>query len=795
MMFKKSKIAWQVTRALALSSTVATVNVHAAEESTASAIEKDSIERITISARKRVESVQDIGVAVTSLNAGDISNLGINKTEDLTKVVPSLDIKQANGQGNVNVTLRGVGLNDYSSTTSPTVGVYVDEVFLGYTGMLSFGLFDVERVEVLKGPQGTLYGRNTTGGAITFATAKPINDDTSGYLDVALENYQTTDVRGAVNFSLTDNLAVRFAGMHREQGESFYTNHLVADAANFDFTPTGETKNFGSSEMSAYRLSALYEGDGIEVYANLHGGTQKNPVVPIEHFGGFDATGAPCYTGAQPLSNANGCADFVGYADNESTGNYGGHYQRFPKNNVDTFGGVIKFDIEIGDATFSAISGYESYQRDSIDDVSANPVPEYLELTMVDEIDEFSQEFRLVGTVDKLDYTVGVFYSEDEVVGDYHGDAELLVGGLFADAFGDPSLVDAAFDLDNDMKQETTSYAVFSHFEYQLQSDLSAILGLRYTQEEKSFTSMTWATPKNEFALGVTEFVMGPDMPGILLSDSALNYAANGDVIDTPENNKYSKKDVSGQVGLEWKVEDDVLLYGTLSTGFKSGGWFGSFAFDFPEVEQYEEEQLTSYELGIKSRWANGDVQFNASAFYYDYTDFQALVETTLAFKLANVDAAALKGLEAELWYTGINNLTLNASVGLLDTEISDPTGLYDGNQMANAADITLNLFASYDIELESGGVISLQGDAKYAGDMFKSAANTPYAYSEAYTLANARVAYLSANDDWQLAMFVKNITDESYITQAYEQAGDFGSNQAFFSEPRTFGISLNYEF
>lgn len=784
-----------VTKAVLLSCIALTGNGVCAQETDKQKIEEEGVERITVSARKKVESVQDVGVAVTSLNGDDLESLGINKTEDLVKVVPSLDIKQANGQGNVNVTLRGVGLNDYSSTTSPTVGVYIDEIFLGYTGMLSFGLFDVERVEVLKGPQGTLYGRNTTGGAVTFTTAKPINDEANGYINVSLGDYQTSEVKGAISVGLTDEFSVRFAGIHREQGESFYTNHLVADAGDFDFTPTGETENFGSSSLDAYRISALYEDQGLEVYANIHGGNQEFPTIPIEHFGGFDGDFNPCYTGSQPLSNANGCADFVGYADNESTGNYGGHYQSFPKNEINTLGAVLKVDIEIGDATFFSVSGYESYERNSIDDVSANPIPEYLELYMYDDIEEFSQEFRLIGATGPLEYTVGVFYSKDEIVGDYHAEAELLIGGLFADAFADPSLVDAAFDLDNDIKQETTTYALFSHFEYQIVDNLSAIFGLRYTKEEKTFSSATWATPKNDFAVGVTEFVMGPEMPGILLSDSGLNMDPNGDIIDTPKNNDYDITDISGQVGIEWKVQDDVLVYGTVSKGFKSGGWFGSFAFDFPEVEQYEEETLIAYEAGFKSRLADGDVQLNASAFYYDYSDFQALVETTLAFKLANVDAAKLMGLEAELWYTGFENLTLNAAVGLLDSEISDSTGLYDGNEMANAADITFNLLAVYDIELESGAIISLQGDTKYSSEMYKSAANSTYAFSEAFTIANARVTYRNAEDTWSVAAYVKNITDESYITQAFEQANDFGANQAFYSEPRTFGVSFNYNF
>jgi len=787
-----------VTKAMLLSSMMLTsVNVIAQddEQSKKQQIKEEGIERITISSRKKVESVQDVGIAVTSLNGEDLENLGINKTEDLVKVVPSLDIKQANGQGNVNVTLRGVGLNDYSSTTSPTVGVYVDEVFLGYTGMLSFGMFDVERVEVLKGPQGTLYGRNTTGGAVTFATAKPLNDEANGYINVSLEDYETTEIRGAISVGLTDELSVRFAGIHRDQGESFYTNHLVADAANFDFTPTGETENFGSSTLDAYRFSVLYESGDVEVYANIHAGKQEFPVILIEHFGGFDSNFNPCYTGSESLSNANGCTDFVGYADNESTGNYGGHYQDFPKNEVDTLGGVLKVDIELENATFSSVTGYESYERNSIDDVSANPIPEYLELYMSDDIEEFSQEFRLVGEADKLEYIVGVFYSKDEIVGDYHAEAELLIGGLFADAFGDPSLADAAFDLDNDIKQETTTYAVFSHFEYAIEDNLSAILGLRFTKEEKTFSSMTWATPKNDFAVGVTEFVMGPGMPGILLSDSGLNFDANGDIVDTPANNEYEVENFSGLVGVEWKVEDDVLLYGTISNGFKSGGWFGSFAFDFPEVEQYKKEKLIAYEFGVKSRLADGDIQFNASAFYYDYSDFQALVETTLAFKLANVDSAELMGIEAEFWYTGIENFTFNAAIGLLDTEISDPTGLYDGNEMANAADVTFNVLGVYDIELESGAIVSLQADAKYSDDMFKSAANSPYAFSESFLITNARVTYANAEGDWSVSAYVKNISDESYITQAFEQANDFGANQAFFSEPRTFGVSVKYNF
>ena len=800
--FKKNSIAVMVTASL---STMAFAQANAAQEDQTDSdqlIEEQGIDRITVSARKKVESVQDIGVALTSLNGDDIINLGLNKTEDLVRVVPSLDIKQANGQGNVNITLRGVGLNDYSSTTSPTVGVYVDEIFLPYTGMLSFGMFDIERVEVLKGPQGTLYGRNTTGGAITFASARPLND-TTGYAELTYGNYDTIEGRGAINFAITDDLSFRFAAIHRNQGESFYTNYIAPDGYFGAFGTEGlnpatdEQRNFGSSKMTAWRASTLYEGDGVEILANIHGGTSSYPVVPIEHFGGFSADDltTPCYTGSQPLSNSNGCFDFIGHADPEETGNYGGYYQIFPKNEIDTLGGAIKVDIELGDSTLTSVTGFEQFERDSIDDVSANPVPEYLEIETTDEIDVFSQEIRLTGSVNSIDYIVGAFYSKDDISGVYRADAELLVGGLFAEAFGDPSLADAAFDLAHTVDQETTTYALFSNFDYAISDDLSAVFGLRYTSEEKDFQAATLATPQNDFAVGVTEAVMGPGEPGILLSDSGLNYGVNGEVVATPDNNNYDVTDVSGSIGLEWKVEDDVLLYGTLSKGFKSGGWFGYFAFDFPELGRYDEETLTAYEFGVKSRVLDGDLQFNASAFYYDYSDFQALVETTLGFKLDNVDSASLSGLESEIWYTGIDDLTLRWAVGLLNSDINDPSGRYDGNEMANAPDLTTNFFATYNIDLENGALLALHFDAKYSGEMWKSADNSPYAFSDSFTLLNTRVSYTTADTDWEFAAYIKNITDESYITQGFEQAGDFGANQAYFNEPRTFGVTARYEF
>ena len=774
--FKMNSLAFAITASMCTSAYAQDKDVQENQKQ----IEGEGIERISISARKKIASVQDIGVALTSLNADDILNLGLNKTEDLIRVVPSLDIKQANGQGNVNITLRGVGLNDYSSTTSPTVGVYVDEIFLPYTGMLSFGMFDIERVEVLKGPQGTLYGRNTTGGAITFASAKPVNDNT-GYAELSFGDYDTVEARGAVNFAINDELSIRIAGINRNQGESFYTNYIAPEGyfgafGSESLNPsTDQQENFGSSKMTAWRASALYEGKNVEVLANIHGGTSSFPITPIEHFGGYlpEDGVTPCYTGTQLLSNSNGCVDFIGHADPEVTGNYGGYYQTFPKNEIDTLGGAIKVDIELGDVTLTSVTGFEQYERDSIDDVLANPVPEYLEIMTTDEIDVFSQELRLSGSVEKLDYILGAFYSKDEIKGIYHADAELLVGGLFAEAFGDPSLADAAFDLDHEVDQETTTYALFSNFDYALADDLSAVFGLRYTSEEKTFQAGTQATPKNDFAVAVTEAVMGPGEAGIVLSDSGLNYDENGELIGTPENNNYDVSNVSGSLGLEWKIEDDVLLYGTVSKGFKSGGWFGYFAFDFPELGGYEEESLTAYEFGIKSRVLDGDVQFNASTFYYDYSDFQALVETTLGFKLDNVESATLSGLETELWYTGVDNLTLRWAIGLLNSDIDDPSGRYDGNEMANAPDFTSNFFATYLIELDNGGEINLHLDTKYSGEMFKSADNSPYAFSESFTLINTRVTYTPVDGNWQIAAYIKNITDESYITQAFEQAGD----------------------
>jgi iron complex outermembrane receptor protein len=732
--------------------------------------DKSVLEEITVTAQRRAQSLQDVGIAVNAFTDQDLKDRRLNDAADVAAYTPNVDIKTTLTVGNPNVTIRGIGLNDFNANNSSPAGVYVDEVFLTSTSMMSFQLFDLERVEVLKGPQGTLYGRNTTAGAMNFITKKP-SQEFDAYATATGGNYGLFEAEGAVGGPITDTVAYRLSAKTIQRSGGPYDSRIFGEHGDLDIFTARAQLLWDINDEVSLELSAHGDTDESEGPLWTSYGTKDTTQVPPGGdpvFGPILGVIAPncAAIDAGRFDPAN-CVDAWGYSDTDGDP-YSGDWQYPSMIDRAGFGGRATLTWEFGETTLTSVTGYENLDRDADDgDTTSNPTRTQFHLVPVNNVEQFSQEVRLSGGTDTVDWVGGFFYSDDTVE-EWSTIESVDLFGPVLDFLAGLGFVPE--DLRTQYKQDTTALALFAHTEWELAEQWNLIVGLRYTDEERKF---------------VGDSALGPPIPIPGLSAA---------------NDKIDEQNVSGKVALEYFTDNDAMIYGSVSTGFKSGGFFGGFALDPSERLPYDKETISAYELGFKSRLADNTLQLNAAAFYYDYEDMQQFIETNVGgiqvAKLDNIpDASTITGLDVDLWWRPTDGLDIRGGLGILDSELGDFTDLtgvvQSGKEMANAPGVSASLSVQYEWDLGEKLVSALVG-VNYTDDMFRNAQNNPLTKVDAYTLVDGRLALSSADGEWDVALWAKNLTDEEYVVESF---GDdsLGSWTRLFNTPRTYGITASF--
>ena len=732
------------------------------------------LEEVIVTAQKRTASVNDVPITMTALSANDLKDLRLTDAMDIQAYTTNIDIKGTLGGTNPAITIRGIGLNDFNANNNPAAGVYIDEVFLVSSGMLNFSTFDMERIEVLKGPQGTLYGRNSTGGALNYFTTKPAFEE-SGYINVTAGNYELWEVEGAYGDTITDNWAYRVSGKWSDQGENYIDNVLGSD--------------FDGSDLATGRLALLYQGDKLQFDTSLTLGSQSIGFTPFKNRGYADINDpnliarCPSAAGGNPTQDFSCVSQLLGvgqtlfnvdvesfpnqkvdeatYADNIDT----------PTTDTDSIFWVGRFDFDTGEnGTLTSVTSYSDIERDYADSVYGSLQGyHYFDAAREETIEQFTQELRYSHATDKLNWTTGLFYSYDEVT----SDANVNAGDSLA----------TVYFIDYD--QKTTAAALFSQAEYSFSETWSVELGLRYSWEERDFVGGT--TDLNPWGQSVILYAP-PEFGGFGLPPEftgPLPLTAGNKV-------KFDDDDISWRAGVNYRPNDNWLLYANVSTGFKSGIVFSDITFVPEEMGPLEPEELLAYEAGFKGTLAQGSLQLNGAAFYYDYKDIQTQVPTALALTFTNAEEADVTGLELDLNWQATEGLNLRAGVSWLDTELDSP-GL-DGNELPNAPELQYSLIARYDLTLGNGMGMGFQADLKYSDEMYKEATNDPLAQTDDYTIYNVRIS-LSGNDEqWEVALWGKNLGDEEYLQHSFVTSF-FTITADLYGAPRTYGATLSYNF
>ncbi|NIB38837.1 TonB-dependent receptor [Pseudomaricurvus alkylphenolicus] len=713
-----------------------------------------TLEEIIVTAQKRVQSLQDVPVAVSALSGDELFSGGVSTTIELEKVVPNLAIN--NNGAFTAIYLRGVGTQLANAGLESSAPVYLDDSYMprAYGGLFGFG--DVERIEVLKGPQGILFGRNATAGAIRAITADPA-DEFEARVSLIAGDYDTRGIEGMVNLALTDTAALRLTARKVEQ-DGYIDNK----------TPGTSVSEFGGKDEEAFTAKLLLtpsEEFSIKVSTDY---TEVNGSVGSGHRALFDAP-------SQLGTALGGCSPSDFY---EVCSNGNGSVPTADDGVIKAYGGAIRVDYELSNATFSSITSARMQRDKSYADADATGAT-LLGVSGEGQTDQYTQEFQLVSSSDSnLQYVVGLYLLKEE--SDFafalHGD---LIDAQLQQQFGLPALVpNSAFGAHGEVEVE--SFAPYIQLDYEISEAWSATLGARYTNEKKDLLSNT----------------LYPGA-GALASDGFWGNTV-GIVVDPGQDMDF--EEFTPLVTLTYRPDQDWMLYGTYSRGFKSGG------FNLPGfgvIDQVDSEILDMLEFGWK--FQGSTVRFNGALFHYDYQDLQIQTSDpeTLSTNVRNAATATVTGLEMDLTWAATANLELGAGVGLLDSEYDDfPDSLgyipctdlaaaeqpatctpfgpglvvgvaelsedASGNDLANAPEVTAYIRGQYSMDLEKIGTLAFSSVISYRSKTFYDSSNRFEDPSR--TLVGVQASWTSVDEMYQVTASVDNLTDEEYNLVVFPQ-------------------------
>ncbi|WP_405240700.1 TonB-dependent receptor [Lentisalinibacter orientalis] len=732
------------------------------------------VEEIVVTATKRAQSVQDVNIAINAFTGDDLRDLGWSDVTQVANQSPNLDIKYAWGNSMPIYTIRGVGMNSFQASDTPSVGLFVDEIFQTSIATMGSQLFDMERVEVLKGPQGALFGRNTNGGAVSYISRKP-SRDASGFVRADAGRFGRLELEGALGGPIGDTVSGRLSFMTIQQDDGYVWDRT-------------SQQDIGEVDIFAGRAQLLFEpSDDLSINFKLFASRDRSQPVYFQHIGFWNPDFLAGVPGASQYCQAfeqgrrpdpANCVDVLGYSDTDGDP-YAGDYTNDPTTPInadsnlenDSLGATVTVVKTFDRYELTSLTNFQQYDRFQPKESDGNPLL-FVDLLFASDIQAFSQEFRLASLNDgKFNWIAGVVYAEDEVTED-------PPRIIYADDF----LGVRAWLT---YTQERTSAAAYAQGEWQFNDRWALTFGARVINERLDF--------EEEVA-----FLFPPDFD----VDNRLTLTVVPDP-DLGVDGKLDSTEVTGRVALDYTPNDDLLFYGSVARGFKGGGFNAGLLTNPRLAIPFDPETVLAYELGMKSTWAGGRVQFNSAAFFYDYEGLQAatpqfdeVVQSPLNF-LTNLEAADVTGLEAELNWYPTDQLEIQFGAGWLDTQNNDPGTNFDGvfgdspRELPNSPELNLNGAVRYEIPMRNGSTLRFFTDYVWQDAHYKEIVNNLEVDSQG--LWNARITWIAPNDRWSLAVWGKNLSDEVYVVDTLTDPIGSGWGVYVNGMPRTLGVSARF--
>lgn len=734
------------------------------------------IEEILVTAAKRSQSLSTLPTSATVFSGESLKELRVLDPKDLAEQTPGLLTKFGpNGLATAGFYLRGVGINDFTGTVDPSVALYVDEVFLPTPDMLNFAVFDVQRVEVLRGPQGTLYGRNSTGGAINFITARP-TEEFEGYVRGEYSRFRTGALTGVISGPLSENLLARVAvrGQLSDSDSGYSFNRFTGNTLgkNDQFTIRGQLEWRAQDNLNI-RLMYSY-------------GDQKSEQALLQHVGTQDANniGSICPSVIAGNRDEGACIDFLGYFDPDNDP-YDGDANVDPELRLKAsdFAATIEWDLP--SFTVTSITGYKDFSKDQSQDIDASPNVGADNFTFND-VQSFSQELRFTSNeTAPLPWIVGFNYSDTDV-----------------EWFQTINLTDlAGIPTSNGADQQTEAWAAFAHLTVPLAEKFELIGGIRYTDEQRDWAGATFVGLFDNLSEALSSGA--PRLSQLPVPAGDPN---SGGPLDFPTT--VNAKNVDFQAVLKYQPDENSLVYIRASEAFRSGGFSSAVIFSQDALEPYDPENLRAYEAGFKIAPFDRTVRIDASAFFYDFEGFQAtFVRANEAnARLQNAGDVEIYGMEAQIDWAATEQLDFNLGISLLDSKIVNtdvvlppldggPEGTIQGNEIPNAPAYSINGRVRYRVPVGENYRLALQADFNGVDDHFLEPNNRSYLTENGYFIFNARAAFSPTDGPWEVAFWMRNIGGEVYRSAAQDLALALGFSEIVLNQPRTWGFELEYRF
>ena len=720
------------------------------------------IEEIIVTAERREQNLQEISSSITVVTGQAIENMGLRNAQDLQNIVPGLIIRSSQ-IGNNEFSIRGVGASNEDVSTDSGVGVYVDDIYMARTSASNLTLFDLERVEVLRGPQGTLYGRNTAGGSINIITSKP-TETFEGKIAIDVGDEGRLNGRAYVSGPLTDKLFAKasVASLSRDgimknlvDGSEGSDIDTQTGRLGFRYLPNDRTELLLTVDKEKTRQSGSFKSLGPEDGFFFFGGLVFPPGLPA----------------SDPVRTV-------------SLNNSGSE-------SFDTEGVMARVNIESESVTTSLIYGWreeQTFYDEDIDRSVENGLNE-----VHDEDGQWSSlELRVSSNEDgnwsadgALDWTAGLYaFKEDtDQTIQFHGTeaAFILCNFVFPDGACAIPAGEVPFGTFSELIYfqdiETDALAAYVHAAWSINEKLTVNGGLRYTDEDKTFTALT-----------NTGDVVAPSIFHPLIQED----------IDCTGNKDFNN--VSGKLSVEYAFADDKMAYALFSQGYRSGGFNGQANDNAEACGGFDEETADNYEIGLKADWFDGRLRTNVSAFFMDYQDLQVSVRKFINGTPTTTNAAdaEIKGAEFELWWHPIQNLSLNANIAVLDAVFTNFITFEDGelvdksgDNIAEIPDLTYNFGIEYGLPLSNGAMLTFRGDYIFEGETKLVGSDIPE-----WNMTNFRVAYHAPKGNWTVAAWIHNAFDELYWTfGGPSNSAEDQASPRVLAEPRTVGVTLSYVF
>ncbi len=754
---------------------------------------------IIVTAQKKEKDLQDVPVSVTAFNGEALASLGIDSSAEIVAQVPGLSVGTPVGEGNnPSFTLRGVGLNDFNDNNEGPIAIYIDDVYQAALPGLTFQLFDTERVEVLRGPQGTLYGRNATGGLIQFISRKPTKEF-DGYFNAEYSEFDTFRLEGAVGGPLGESVRVRLSTAY-SSSDGYVFNRLLDDTTNqIDALALRLQFEFDLGPDTQLRLKGFFSDSRVDAPQYQHQAT----------LGATEADNLPFCPTDVPR-------DIYCYADTDGDA-YAGAYDRRGVLDIETNGVHATFVHDFGAVRLSNVFSFQETRKRHEEDTDVGPFPG-IEPTFTSNIKAYTNELQLSGALaDGIDFQIGGFYLDTRV----RSSNDLLVQwrGDFANLLdADPAVFDGALSAFNgpipntpdlipailydvDYLQDTRSLAGFAELDWQVSEVFSVVAGIRYTNEARDFDYVNAAPAGpllNNVLQGLGETNFFSVRPGAVNGFAAALGAGPADVVAAGAS-RLRDDSVVGRLTVNVEPADDLLIYAGWSRGFKAGGFNAGFLdqtdFIVSDNVKFDSETLDSFEIGGKWTAPGNALRINAAAFYYDYRDFQALTFQGLSQFITNADAR-FYGAEVELGLRPFDGLDAQFGISYLDTDVDGVTvqGVtLDNRSAVLAPEFTANGFVRYGRPVGKG---ELSGSVSfnYMSEHFFDITNSPNSRQSGYAVLGARIGY-EDDSGWRIAVFGDNLFDEEYLVYTFDFTGPGGFNQRFFGRPQWFGVSAGVDF